>query len=185
MSREKVNERINIQSSSTTGKKSQTGLIIAFALIAVCAVAGILLFVAFGKDANATKFNRVVTPDNVDEILDSIANSEMTPIGSYETNMNSSWTFPDGESASTNAYVENSVNNRSAVYFTIVLQKDQSKTLYTSPVLPVGSHLENIKLDTPLEAGVYDTILTYHMMDDDLQETGSKVSLKLTITVQK
>lgn len=184
MSREKVNERINIQSSSTAGKRSQAGLIIAFALIAVCAVAGIILFVVFGKDANATKYNRVVTPDNVDEILDSLANSQMTPIGSYETTMNSSWTFPDGESASPNAYVENSVNNRSTVYFTIVLEEDQSKTIYTSPDIPVGSHLENIKLDTPLEAGVYDTILTYHLVDDDHKET-SMVSLKLTITVQK
>lgn len=184
MSREKVNERINIQSSSTSGKKSQTGLIIAFALIAVCAVAGIILFVVFGKDANATKYNRVVTPDNVDEVLDNLANSEATPIGSYETTMNSSWTFPDGESASTNAYVENSVNNRYTVYFTIVLREDQSKTLYTSPDLPVGSHLENIKLDTPLEAGVYDTILTYHQVDDDHKDMG-KVSLALTITVEK
>ena len=184
MSREKANERINIQSSSTTGTRSRTGLIIAFALIAVCAVIGIILFVVFGKDANATKYNRVVTPDNVDEIVANLANSEATPIGSYVTTMNSSWTFPDGESASTNAYVENSVNNRSTVYFTIVLQEDQSKTIYTSPDLPVGSHLENIKLDTPLEAGVYKTILTYHLVDDDHKET-SKVSLNLTITVEK
>ena len=183
MSREKVNERINIQSSSTEGKKSQTGLIIAFALIAVCAVAGIILFVVFGKDANATKYNRVVTPDNVDEVIDNLAHSERTPIGSYEAAMNTSWTFPDGESASTNAYVENNANNRSTVYFTIVLSEDQSKTIYTSPDLPVGSHLENIKLDTPLEAGVYETILTYHLVDGDHKELG-KVSLAVTITIE-
>lgn len=184
MSKEKANERINIQSSSTGGKKSQTGLIIAFALIAVCAVAGIVLFVVFGKDANTTKYNRVVTPDNVDEIVDNLANSEMTPIGSYETKMNSQWTFPDGNSASSNAYVENSVNNRNTVYFTIVLREDQNTTIYTSPYLTVGSHLENIKLDTPLDAGVYDAILTYHLVDDDHKEI-SKVSLSLTLTIEK
>jgi hypothetical protein len=184
MSKEKANEKISIQSSSTGSKKSQTGFIVAFATIAVCAVLGIVLFVAFGKDAKATKYNRVVTPDNVDEIVENLASTDVTPIGSYETTMNSNWTFPDGESVSSNAYVENSVNNQSTVYFTLALRDSPNEIIFTSPDLPVGSHLEDIKLDTPLDAGVYDAIITYHLVDDNHTEASS-VSVSLTITIEK
>ncbi len=183
MSKEKANERINRQSSSKEQRKSRTAFIIAFAAVAVCAVIGIIAFAGNGKD-DVTSYNRVVTPENVDEVLSNLAERDYTPIGSYETTMNTSWTFPDGDSASTNAYVENSVNNQNTVFFTIVLQEDQNQTIYTSPEIPVGSHLENIKLDTPLEAGVYETIITYHLIDENHKEL-SHVNLALTITIEK
>ena len=48
------------------------------------------------------------------------------------------------------------------------------------PIIPVGSYLENIALDTALPAGTYDCILTYHLLDE---ENVSISTLKLTVTI--
>ena len=98
--------------------------------------------------------------------------------------MNMDWEFPDGNSASTNAYVENSVYNQNTVYFTIELNSNPGVEIFKSPYIPVGSHMENIKLTNPLEAGKHDAVLTYHLVDEDMEELSS-VSVALTLTVEK
>lgn len=96
--------------------------------------------------------------------------------------MNTDWVFPDGDSASANAFVENSTANQNMVYFTITL-RDSDEELMRSPYLAVGSRLDDIKLDTALEAGIYDSVITYHLVDDEFKELSS-VSLYMTITIQ-
>jgi hypothetical protein len=124
----------------------------------------------------------VVTPDNVEEVIAELDQAEITPVGSYEVVMNTDWVFPDSSSASSNAYVENSVENQNTVYFTIMLA-NATTPIYESPLIPVGSHMEDINLDTELDAGTYDAVMTYHMMDDDNNETSS-VSVSMTITIE-
>lgn len=183
MSKEKANERINHQLSPGENRKSKTGLIIAFAAIAACAVIGIIAM-GLGKDAEDS-YNRVVTPDNVDEIIEQLANSnQRVSSDRYVALMNYAWTFADGESASSDAHVENSPENKYPVYFTIAPADDRNNPIYTSPDIPVGGQLKNIKLDTPLKAGVYNTVITYYLLDDDHQER-SHVSMELTITIEK
>jgi hypothetical protein len=134
----------------------------------------------FGKDSKS--YNTVVTPDNVEEVIAELDQAEITPVGSYEVVMNTDWVFPDSSSASSNAYVENSVENQNTVYFTIMLA-NATTPIYESPLIPVGSHMEDINLDTELDAGTYDAVMTYHMMDDDNNETSS-VSVSMTITIE-
>lgn len=179
MSREKANERINPQSTPGNGKKSYTKVVIV--AIVVCVLVGVILYLLFGKESEP-EYNRVVTPENVEEVLDQLSDSEKTPVGSYEAIMNSEWTFENGESVSKNAYVMNSTNNQNTVYFTVTL-KDDGRELFKSPNIPVGSELRDIKLDTPLDAGVYDSVLTYHLLDDKEEEL-TTVSLALTITIE-
>lgn len=183
MSKEKANERINRQLSPSGNRKSRTGLIIAFAAIAACAAIGIIAM-GLGKDAGDS-YNRVVTPDNVDEVIKQLEMSnQQVSSDRYVALMNYSWTFPDGDSASSDAYVENSPQNQFPVYFTVALADDRNNVIYTSPDIPVGSRLENIKLDKALDAGVYDTVITYYLLGDNRQ-VRSHVSMTLTITIEK
>lgn len=182
MSKEKANERINSRTISSTGKKSPIGLIIIISVIIVCTLIGVILYLTLGKEAPPS-YNRIVTPDNVDEIVSQLEEEERTPIGAYEVSMNTEWIFEDSDSASTNAYVENSVSNQNIVYFTIALADDtEGGDIYRSPYLEVGSSLRDIKLDKALEPGIYESVITYHLVDDNLTDISS-VSLYMTITI--
>jgi len=111
-----------------------------------------------------------------------MAKEEFVPVGSYRAKMSSDWVFADGTSASENAYVENAVANRHDVYFDIILS-DTNERIYASPVLPIGSHLKAITLDKDLDAGTYDCIVEYHLVDEE-QNTLGTVNFALTIIIQ-
>lgn len=182
MSKDKANDSINRRltpdkKTGSIGKKIAI-LLLTCVVVGLC---GVIVFLVVGKDKQ--KYNTIITPDNIDSVIAQLNEAEYTPIGSYEVNMNSKWTFPDGNSASTDAYVGNSVNNRNSVYFTVNLTSDKSE-IFKSPILTVGSHIENLKLDKELAAGVYDAVVTYHLLDDNQKELSS-VSVSVQITINK
>ena len=131
------------------------------------------------QEAEPVNRNVVVNAENAEEVLAELDEKEAVPVGYYETIMNSTWNFPSGDEASSNAYVENAVANTNPVYFDVTLA-DTDETIYASPILPVGSHIENITLDSKLSAGTYDCIVTYHLLDE---ENRSISTLKLTLTI--
>lgn len=184
MSKDKANERIDRRANTTApadSKKSKTAIIIIIAVIIVCILVGIIIFLLFGKES--TPRNVVVTPENIEQIIKEIDEAEYTAPGSYEVNMNTEWIFLDGKAASKDAYVENSVRNQNTVYFIITLPSDKDRVIYHSPYLEIGSHIEEITLDEDLDAGVYDAVLTYHLVDAEMKDL-SEVSVSITITVQ-
>lgn len=174
----------SIRSGNATKKKGG-GII---PIVGICCAAVLVGAVAFlGQDGKTDdkpddKRNVVINKENLEEVLNEMEKSEFVPIGSYQATMSSDWVFADGKAASDNAYVENVVNNTHAVYFDVMLS-DTRERIYASPVLPIGSHLEAITLDKDLDAGTYDCILEYHLVDDE-QNTVSTVSFTLTIIVQ-
>ena len=95
--------------------------------------------------------------------------------------MNSTWDFARGDAPSDNAYVENVEANTNSVYFDVV-RTDTDETIFESPILPVGSYLENITLDSNLSAGTYECLVTYHILDEN-DESMSTVKLTLTINI--
>ena len=123
--------------------------------------------------------NVVVNEDNVEEVLAQLQETDRTAPGYYEVTMNTTWYFPNGEEPSSNAYVKNVETNTNAVYFDVTLA-DTEETILASPILLVGSYLDNITLDTVLSAGTYDCIVTYHLLDG---EDRSIATLKLTLTI--
>lgn len=131
---------------------------------------------------NVPKRNVVVNEDNVDKVAEEIIKKEPVRSGMYEVTMNSEWIFADGSSVSENAYVENVANNTNDVYFDVNLA-DTDELIYSSPVIPLGSYLENIALDKDLDKGNYDCVLTYHLIDAE-QKTLSTLKVKVTIIVQ-
>lgn len=168
------------------GKGGVIALGICGAVIIVLLVVVIVLLVRNGSQTSTSaesepKRNVVVTPDNVQEVIDQLDSADYVTAGSYEVTMNTTWNFKDGASASDDAYVENSVENTNDVYFDITLA-DTEENIYSSPVIPIGSHLEDITLDKDLDAGTYDCVMTYTLVDSE-QNALSTVRVTMTIIV--
>ena len=177
MSNQSSQDRISAKLANTSDESPKSKKLLPVVSGAVVLVVAVACVIALTKQAPDTdKRNAVVTPSNVEEAIADLQKSES---GYYEVTMNSTWYFEDGSSASSNAYVENSTRNTNDVYFDIVLS-DTDETIFSSPTIPVGSHLENITLDKVLEAGTHDCVLTYHLMD----ENGKNIShLNMTLTI--
>lgn len=167
--------------------KSMKIIIAVFAVI-VLALIGVVAFlltrpkevtVAEPAEQSTDARGVLVTPDNVDEIIASI--QEPIQDGSYMTSMNVDWTFEDGTSPSSDAYVENAPENTRMVYFDVILS-DTSETVYSSPFIPVGSRLSGLTLEKDLDAGSYEAVVVYHLVDDDKQEI-STVSVSVNLHI--
>ncbi|MCH5261309.1 MAG: hypothetical protein J1F42_00185 [Lachnospiraceae bacterium] len=169
-------------------------------LLIVCIVAAVIIAVLIGiivvmmnsskSDENVTaegteeKRPVLLTEDNIGEMADEILNQSETegiPM-SYQVTMNSTWEFEDGETASRNAYVANSENNETPVYFDVI-RNDTQEVIYQSPVIPLGMDLDDIVLDVDLDAGSYECTMIYHLLDED-QNTLTTVNMWLMIKVE-
>lgn len=159
----------------------------------IAALLGVIVFLLLGRGDNTQTPQPlretvteeraiVVNEDNAEEVAEAIINEPVIPIGYYEVNMNFSWTFPDGQSPSDNAYVENKATNNSAVYFDVVLGEDESVVLFESPILPLGTHINEVTLKRDLDAGTYPCVIIYHMVDDQ-QRTTSTLRMNLEIII--
>lgn len=120
----------------------------------------------------------VLTEDNIAEMQQK-AEEDTVQDGYYTTSMSIDWHF-DG-TVSKDAYVANALENTRTVYFDLFL-KDSGEMIYSSPYIPVGAELKGLTLDKELESGTYDTILVYHLVDDEENEL-STLSIELTIYV--
>ena len=123
----------------------------------------------------------LVNEQNAEQIAEALIEQESVPVGAYEVVMNSTWRFSDGTAPSENAYVENITANTNDVYFDVQLA-DSGETIYESPVIPRGTHLEQITLNRDLDAGSYDGVLIYHLIDEN-QRTLSTLRMAITIIV--
>lgn len=180
MSNQSSEERISQKLSNQTEQKSKKSITLVL-VIAIVAIVIIVALVLFFTKAKTNKKNVVVTPDNVEEILSDMQDKQVKA-GTYEVKMNTTWSFDKGDSASSDAYVENSTANTNDVYFDVV-RSDTNETIFTSPIIPVGSHLENITLDKALDAGSYDCVLTYHLLDKN-GDTISTLKINVKINVE-
>lgn len=180
MSKDKVNERINNSVGNQKKNKSSLKLISFVLIIVILILVGVIVSLLTEKKS---KPNNIVTPDNVDQIIDQLEEEERTPVGAYEVSMNTNWEFESGDAISSNAFVENGVSNLNTVFFTISL-KGSDEIIYTSPYLEVGSSLRDIQLDSKLTKGNYDAIITYHLVDEEYEELSS-VSLYMQIIIKQ
>lgn len=177
------------------GKKKKTALekvIIALLILLILIVVAIGLLVlgsvftgegtSFGitKQDNV-KRNVVVCDENADiPVYDDVT---VNTSSNHDVKMNSTWTFSNGSSYSKDAYVENPSSNKNAVYFDITVP-GVSGSVYTSPVLPVGSHIENIAFDKALSAGTYNGILTYSLLGADGETSIGTLQMAVKIIVK-
>ncbi len=165
MSKEKTQKKIEEKIANTQKSHSRRPIFRlagAFMLLLFC---GAILYLTLGDAVRGSR-GEVLTPENAEEIIKQMTTPENTADASFEAVMNYTWLFPAGDAVSSNAYVENSPNNRNAFYFTVALTGKSQTILYVSPNLKVGEALGSIKLDTELAAGSYDAVLTYCLLDD-------------------
>lgn len=163
-------------------KKKNLAIILCAVIITVLLIAIIILLVR-GREEPEEKRNVVVTKDNVDEVLDDMLNQEYVEPGYYSASMSTTWHFTSGNAVSEDAYVANVEENTNDVYFDVFLADNEDEAILKSPVLPRGSELRDIALDTPLSAGTYDCVMIYHLVDDE-QNTVSTLRVGFTIVVE-
>lgn len=188
----------NAEKGNQSGSAKRGFIIIAVFLVIIVALVAVIAFL-LGRNANSSSDTGTQTSnDNGRQVMsegsrlildaESAANvmDEMrkeVAEGMFECNMSMTWTFADGSAVSEDAYVANSKNNSHPVYFDVILQ-DTGETIYSSPVIPVGSDLANIALDKSLEAGEYKATVMYTLVSDEQsQEPISSAGFVIKIIV--
>lgn len=179
---------VNQTQSEKKGGMKTVGIVILSAIIVVLVGVIVYLLIPRQPEEDETDGLRgtVVTPNNVQQVLEEMeqeASKEPVPAGYYTVMMNYEWHFATGDAVSTNAYVENMRLNTHAVYLDVFLAEDEENAIYKSPVIPLGSSLRDIVLDTPLEAGTYPCVAVFHLVDDD-QETLDTLRVTVTVIVE-
>lgn len=157
-------------------------------IVIILALIGIVIYLLVSRNPEEEEQEQrsvVVTPENVQEIIGQMEpeEDEVVPAGYYTVTMNYEWYFATGNAVSSNAYVENVAINTNAVYFDLFLAEDEENAIYKSPVIPVGSSLQDIVLDTLLDAGTYDCVAVYHLVDEN-QNTLSTLRVTVTVIVE-
>lgn len=153
-------------------------IVLTFLLLIVTGVLGGVIYKLINKTAEPVRADRDISEGLV---VDSNTNSKASE-ATFTTDMNMIWTFPSGSAVSSNAIIGNSASNLYDCYFEIYLEDDEQTLLYSSPVLPVGKQLEQLKLNRVLPDGAYDALCIYHILDDEdpdkeLGTVGFSVSL--------
>lgn len=126
----------------------------------------------------------VLTQDTAEEAVDEMLQGSYVKPGYYSVSMSTTWNFATGDSISEDAYVENLEENTNDVYFDVFLADNEDEAIYKSPLLPRGSELNGIALDTALSAGTYDCVMVYHLVDED-QNTISTLRVAFTIIIDE
>lgn len=161
-------------------KKGRVFLIIGL-IVVIAVLLGVIAFLL--KEDEPQKRNVVVTPENAEEVAAQMAEEDYTEPGYYTVNMATEWHFSKGDAVSEDARVDNIAGNTNPVYFDLFLAGEEEEPIYQSPVIPVGSFLEKITLDKPLDAGTYDCVMVYHLVDEE-QETISTLRVTVQVIVE-
>lgn len=169
-----------MHSQKKTAKKKRRVITVAAFIILLAALAVCIVLLLLRKDEDKPE-RRIIDRNNADEIMEDM--SDKVDEGMFECKMTTTWTFEDGSSVSPNAYVANVESNRYALYFD-VYEEGTNELLYSSPILPVGSELQDIKLDKELSAGDHDAVVMYTLVDEAEEEV-STAGFHITIYVTK
>lgn len=161
-------------------KKKKGGILVAIVIIVLI---GVIIYLLLHRQPEPEKERRgvLVTPENVEDVLEEADKS--VPEGYYTVTMNPTWHFASGREASYDSVIENVESNTHDVYFDVVLEEDEGKVLYSSPIIPRGGRLEAVELDEALDAGTYDCVVIYHLVDEE-QNTISLLRVALQIVVE-
>lgn len=148
-------------------------------LVVVIGVLGGIIFQLMNKPEETTRQDR-----RISEGL-AVGNEESNSKASdarFTTDMNMVWTFPSGSPISNNAIIGNSPSNLYECYFEVYLNDEEQTLLYSSPVLPVGTRLDQLELDQALPDGDYEATCTFHLLDDeDPEKELSTVSFAVSL----
>jgi hypothetical protein len=103
--------------------------------------------------------------------------------GMFETYMNVTWTFADGTAVSDDAIMGNSVNNNYPMWFEVTLA-DTGEKVFESLLLPVGTQIDEMRLDRDLDAGTYPAVVTVHLQTEEGEAIDSNAAFNIQIIVR-
>lgn len=167
-----------MENQKETANKGRRKMII-IAFVVLCAALVVCVVLLFQKTKPKELDRGFVDESNKDTVMEDMG--DKVAEGMFECKMTTSWVFEDGKSESPNAYVANVENNLHTIYFD-VYEKATEELLYSSPMLPVGTELDNIKLEKELQKGEYDAVVMYTLVDEDNEEV-STVGFDITISI--
>ena len=156
------------------------GTVIAALLVTVI----VLLVKGNGVAKDEVKRNVVVNSNNVEQVAEELIKEEYVAPGYYSTQMSTTWHFATGDAVSEDAYVKNDAGNTNDVFFDVFLESNEDEPILQSPVIPRGSELNEISLEKKLDAGTYDCVMVYHLIDDE-QNTVSTLRVAFTIIIEQ
>ena len=162
-------------------KNQKKVTIVAFAVLCIALVVCVVLLLTRSKEESKELDRDFVDQSNTDTVMEDIG--DKVAEGMFECSMTTSWGFEDGKSESPNAYVANVENNLHTIYFD-VYNSATDELLYSSPMLPVGTEIKNIKLDKELQKGEYDAVVMYTLVNEENEEVSS-VGFNITISVNR
>ncbi len=178
--------------TETTKKGSDVGKVVivvaALIIIALLAVIAVLLLkgkeepVEEKRDGVAAR-GVVANQSNAEQVVEDMVLTPYVEPGYYEASMTNVWHFADSNSVSEDAYVANVEGNTNDVYFDVFLASDEENAIIESPIIPRGAEFEEIKLNKELDAGTYDCVMIYHLIDEN-QKTISTLRVGITIVVE-
>lgn len=172
-------------------KNRKIGLFLIGGLVAIIVLLVVIIVLLVRRPEEAPEVNKVseeprrsvvVNQDTVDDFVDNMLQGDYVAPGYYSVSMRTTWHFAKGDGISDDAFVENLTENTNDVYFDVFLADNEEEAIYQSPILPRGSRLNEIALDTVLPAGTYDCVMVYHLVDED-QNTLSTLRVAFTIIV--
>lgn len=179
-----------------TGSKAGTGngkitgkTVVIICIVVIALLIGVIVFLVLGKNTSGTvaeteaRRNVVVNEQNAEEVAEDMVAAQFTEPGYYTVNMATEWHFATGDAVSSDARVDNVAGNTNPVYFDVFIEGNEEEPIYRSPVIPVGSFLEHITLEQPLEAGNYDCVMVYHLVDEE-QNTISTLRVTIRVMVE-
>ena len=177
------------KSSGKGGESAAILVTVVSCLVVIVIVLSVIIITRLPKKEDEqrediTKRNVVVNQSNVEQVVDSMAVAEYVEPGHYTATMTNIWHFATGDAVSEDAFVENKEENTNDVYFDLFLTSDEEHPILQSPVIPRGAKMENIALDTPLEAGSHDCVMVYHLVDED-QNTISTLRVAVKVIVEQ
>ena len=126
----------------------------------------------------------VMDEGNYQQIMEDM--TDQVQEGYFETYMTTDWTFPDGNSESTDAMLGNSPNNTKPIRCELLLNETGEK-LFETNVLPVGALVSPIKLNRNLDAGTYDATCMIYLMnekEDGTFEDYSSAGFRVTLIIE-
>lgn len=175
--------KVQEDTSEKRGKGGKGVVIIVAFCVIIAALVGVILYLLKPQAQDEEKRNVVITPENVEEVIKDMEEEEYVAPGYYTVSMSNEWHFKEGNSVSEDAFVQNDAKNTNDVFFDVFIAGDEEHAIYKSPIIPRGSSLEQIALEDNLEAGNYDCIVIYHLVDDE-QNTLSTLRVGITIIVE-
>jgi flagellar basal body-associated protein FliL len=171
-------EESKVQEEKKPNKGRKAVLLVLLVVVVAVAAAVICWAVKSKKDGDVKPPNTITSQI----VLEEGQTIDKTEAGYFTVQMQMRAISSDGINfvgAIANAY-----ENQNQTYVTIALA-DTDEQIFESGLLPVGSQIDEFSLDKKLEPGTYDTVLSFHSVEDDGVTEISTVNVQYTLEVSE